>query len=93
MAYDNNNTGLLARNKRKEKEEHPSHTGSINVEGKEYWLSAWVKEGKEGSKLAGEKFFSLAIKAKDTAQRNIRPVSAQLGTHQVQFEEDQFIPF
>lgn len=66
MSYDNTNTGVLFRNKRKEKPTHPDHTGSINVDGKEYWLSAWVKDGKPGSKLEGSKFFSLALKPKDT---------------------------
>jgi hypothetical protein len=31
--------------------------GAINVDGVEYWLSAWVREGKEGGKMAGRKFF------------------------------------
>ena len=66
--YDNTNSGILARNKRKEKDSHPTHTGSINVEGVEYWMSAWVKEGKPGSKLEGEKYFSIAITRKDSQQ-------------------------
>ena len=62
--YDNTNTGLLARNERKESENHPDLTGSINVGGKEYWLSAWSKRGKSG-KLEGKPFFSLSVKPKD----------------------------
>lgn len=59
--YDNTNRGLLSRNDRKEKETHPSHKGSINVEGVEYWLDAWTQERKDGS----GKFFSLSVKRKD----------------------------
>lgn len=70
--YDNTNSGILARNKRKEKDSHPTHTGSINVAGTEYWISAWVKEGKPGSKLEGEKYFSLAVTPKE--QRSSTPV-------------------
>ncbi len=62
MEYDNNNSGLLARNKRKEKPTHPDHSGQCEVDGKKYWISAWIKEGKPGGKLAGEKFFSLSFK-------------------------------
>lgn len=65
MAYDNTNSGILARNKRREKDTHPEYSGSVNVDGVEYWLSAWVKEGKPGSKLEGERYFSLALTPKD----------------------------
>ena len=67
MPWDNTNSGILKRNTRKEKDSHPSHTGSINVEGVEYWLSAWVKE------KDGEKFFSLAIKPKEPRQEKPAP--------------------
>lgn len=70
MAYDKNNTFTLGRNKRKEKDTHPSHTGTINIDGVEYWLSAWVKESN------GEKFFSGSVKPKEQkpkpAQRDER---------------------
>lgn len=63
--YDNTNTGVLAKNTKREKDTHPEYSGFINVNGQEFWLSAWVKEGKPGSKLAGQKFFSLAVRPKD----------------------------
>lgn len=65
--YDNTNTGILSRNERKEKDTHPDLSGSINVEGKEYWLSAWSKKGKSG-KLEGKTFFSLSVKPKETRE-------------------------
>jgi hypothetical protein len=68
VGFDNTNSGLLARNERKQSDTHPDFTGSINVDGVEYWLSAWVKEGREGSKMAGKKFFSLSVKPKDGQQ-------------------------
>jgi hypothetical protein len=69
MEYDNTNSGLLARNDRKEKDTHPDYTGSINVGGVDYWLSGWVKVGRDGTKLAGQKFFSLQVRPKEEAQR------------------------
>lgn len=63
MAYEN--TGLLARNERKEKDTNPDFSGTINVEGVDYWLSGWTKEGREGTKLAGKRYFSLSVKPKN----------------------------
>ncbi len=62
MAYDNNNSGVLFKNDRKEKDTHPDYTGSINVDGTNYWLSGWIKEKN------GKKFFSLSAKPKEAAQ-------------------------
>ena len=59
--YDNTNKGTLFKNDNAKKETDPSHKGQINVNGTEYWLSAWVKE----SKKDGKKFFSLSLTPKD----------------------------
>jgi hypothetical protein len=55
------NSGVLFSNDKREKESHPHYKGNITVEGKPYWLSAWVKEGKTG------KFMGLAVSPKDEA--------------------------
>ena len=67
MSYDNTNSGMLARNDKKEKDTHPDFKGAINVGGVDYWLSAWVREGKEGGKMAGKKYFSLSVTPKEAA--------------------------
>jgi hypothetical protein len=61
--YDNTNRGVLFKNDRKEKDSHADYNGTLNVDGKEFYLNAWVKEGKKG------KFFSLSIKEKGTPSR------------------------
>ena len=73
MAYDNTNSGILSRNERKEQDNHPDFTGTINVAGVDYWLSGWTKEGKEGSKMEGRKFFSLSVKPKDAPKPAAKP--------------------
>jgi hypothetical protein len=76
MSYDNTNSGMLARNDKKETEKHPDFKGSINVDGVEYWLSAWVKEGKPGGKMAGRKFFSLSVSPKEQSAPKAAPQKA-----------------
>ena len=63
--YDNTNRGSLFKNTKKEEDRHPDYNGSINVEGTEYWLNAWIKE----SKKDGTKFFSLSVKEKQDSPR------------------------
>ena len=63
--YDNNNSGMMARNDRRTTDKHPEFTGTITVDGRDYWISAWVNEGREGSKMEGKKYFSIKVNPKD----------------------------
>jgi len=64
MAYEQKpNTGVLFRNERKEKDTQPDHTGNALIGGVEYYISAWVKDGKKG------KFFSFSFKPKDESRQ------------------------
>jgi single-stranded DNA-binding protein len=53
------NSGVLFKNDKREKESHPHYKGNVRVNGQEYWLSAWIKEGKNG------KFMGLALSPKE----------------------------
>jgi|TARA_R110000772_G_scaffold19816_1_gene55155 hypothetical protein len=56
MAYvPKEGSGSLFKNDRKTTENHPDYTGTIMVNNRECYLSAWVKEGTKG------KFFSVSI--------------------------------
>ena len=83
MAYEmKEGSGSLFKNDRKEKDTHPDYAGSIMINGKEHWLSGWIKEGKKG------KFFSLSI-GKPKEQSNFTPK----GNDEMPKEQLDDIPF
>lgn len=57
--YDNTNRGALFKNDDKQSDKHADYRGQINIDGKEFWLDAWLKTSK-----AGKKFMSLSVKPK-----------------------------
>jgi len=73
------NSGVLFKNDKKDTEKHPDYKGNIMVDGQEYWLSAWIKEGKTG------KFMGLAVSPRDTQPPASKPVAKNL--------DDSDIPF
>ena len=79
METKRDNSGVLFKNDKKEQEKHPDYKGSIMVDGTEYWLSAWIKEGKSG------KFMGLAVSPKDAQPPTSKPAPKNL--------EDSDIPF
>lgn len=73
--YDNTNSGILTKNNKDGVETRPDYRGSLNVNGEEFWLSAWLKDGREGTKLAGQKYMSLSIQPKEAQAQ--KPSSSQ----------------
>lgn len=50
--------GSLFKNDKREKDTHPNATGTCMIDGVEYYINSWTKEGKKG------KFQSLSFKRK-----------------------------
>jgi uncharacterized protein (DUF736 family) len=82
MQYDDTNKGAIFKNDRKQNERQPDYNGTINVEGKEYYISCWIKESK-----AGKKFFSTSLTAKEQPQQPTPQAAAP------QFDNDEDLPF
>lgn len=60
--YDNTNRGALWSNKDKASDTHADFTGTINIDGVEYFLNGWKR--KEGAK-SGSPSLSVSVKRKD----------------------------
>ena len=82
MEYDNTNRGSIWKNEKKETEKHPDFTGSLNVEGVEYWVSAWKRKPDASAKAPA---LSFSIKPKDAPKQQHAPAQT------VDFDDD--IPF
>lgn len=60
--YDNTNRGSIWKNDKKETDRHPDFTGSLNVEGVEYWVSAWKRKPDANPKAPA---LSFSVKPKE----------------------------
>ena len=72
--YDNNLRGALFKNRKRTEERQPEYTGNCEINGQQFWVSAWVKESKNG-----EKFFSMAYTPKEQpVTPNVTPVTSNV---------------
>src|ERR1017187_9216651 len=99
--YDNTNRGAIWKNEKKTKDTDPDLTGSQNVEGREYWVSAWKR--KEGASPKAPAL-SWSVKPKDEQTISQRampkrpdPISSGVGPAKRSFpgdnDMDDPIPF
>ncbi len=69
--YDNTNSGALFANADRKTDKHPNARGTLNVEGVEYWISAWTKVSKKG-----ERYQSLSVQLKEGKTAKAAPKPA-----------------
>lgn len=80
MNYSNENRGALFKNDKQGNEKRPDYTGTLNVDGKDLQISAWIKASK-----AGTKYMSLTVQPKrerepvQTPERSSGPVQTADG--------------
>lgn len=90
--FDNTNRGVLFVNDKKAPgSQQPDRTGSINVDGVEYFLDGWLKKS-----AAGNTFMSVSIKRKDKQPTQQAPAPRQAPAQQGSgFDDmsDDTIPF
>jgi hypothetical protein len=73
------NSGVLFRSDKKDNDRAPDYKGNITVNGQDYWLSAWIKEGKSG------KFMGLAVSPKEEYQPKQAPKKASFADEDLPF--------
>ena len=79
MEYDKTNSGVLFKNDKKA-DNHPDYKGTINVNGKEFSLGAWLKTSAKGNKF-------MSLKVSEPFVKGDAPKPQK----KVEFDED--IPF
>lgn len=60
--FDNTNRGSIWKNEKKETDKHPDFTGSLNVDGHDYWVNAWKRKPGASERAPA---LSFSVKRKD----------------------------
>ena len=85
--FDNTNRGALFKNDKGDNPARPDYNGKINVEGKDFWISAWLKKSN-----AGNTFMSLSVTEQKAQTGNSTPdtVITDIGDEPINLDD---IPF
>lgn len=85
--YDNTNRGVLFKNQKGDNENRPDYKGTINFNGVDMELAAWLKISKKG-----EKFLSLSVSEKQASPVSATPDASGMQKLSVELGDDE-IPF
>jgi hypothetical protein len=86
MAYEQrDNSGSLFVNDRKESDKHPDRSGTAMIDGREYWVSGWVKTDKNG-----KPWMSMAFKPKGDV---VKPTDGKMRPRKDELDDGDAIPF
>ena len=88
--YDNNNRGALWNNDRKQSDTHPDLSGSITIDGKEFWVSGWKKKPGQGDRAP---IVSLSVRPKDYKSSEQKSQGSQQVTPNPAQNVDDEIPW
>lgn len=83
--YDNNLSGVLFKNDKGDNEKRPDYKGSAEIEGVQYWVSAWIRDGAKG------KFMSMKYERKE--QQSAKPAATTAVASAGYGAVDDDIPF
>mgnify|MGYP000108734433 CR=1 FL=1 len=82
------NSGAIFKNDRKTAENQPDYRGKINVDGKEWEISLWLKEAQSGNK-----YFSAAIKEPWVKPDEVQATAKPVQTNLMNETDDDGLPF
>jgi len=90
--YDETNRGAIWKNENRQSDKHPHFSGSINIDGKDYWLSGW-KKAEDASDRAPLVSFSVRPKDENPSQGYQKPAQQSTAPQAAQDDFEDDIPF
>ncbi len=82
------NSGSIFKNDKKTADNQPDYRGKINVDGKIWEISLWVKEGQQAGK-----YFSAAIKEPWVKPDEVQALAKPVQTNLMNETDDDGLPF
>jgi hypothetical protein len=73
MDYDNTNRGAIWKNEDKDEDRHPDFKGQLNVNGVEFWVSAWKRKPDASDKAPALSFSIKPKEGQESKRESKRP--------------------